>query len=32
LHPTRERHSALSLSDGSFGQSEAWVNATGTQG
>lgn len=32
LRPTREPHSTLSLSAGSFGQSEAWVNTTGTQG
>jgi outer membrane receptor protein involved in Fe transport len=32
LRPTRDSHYALSLSGGSFGQSEAWFNATGTQG
>jgi outer membrane cobalamin receptor len=32
LRPTAEAHSAFSLSEGSFGQSEAWVNATGTRG
>ncbi|HET9095481.1 MAG TPA: TonB-dependent receptor [Candidatus Baltobacteraceae bacterium] len=31
LRPTREAHSAYSLSAGSFGQSEAWFNATGSQ-
>src|SRR5579872_2156642 len=30
LRPTRDPHSALSLSTGSFGQSEAWYNATGS--
>lgn len=32
LRPTREPHSTFSLSAGSFGQSEAWLNTTGTQG
>jgi vitamin B12 transporter len=32
LRPTREPHEAFSLSSGSFGQSEAWMNATGSQG
>ena len=32
LRPTRDPHYAESLSAGSFGQSEAWLNATGTQG
>ena len=32
LRPTREPHYAASLSGGSFGQSEAWFNATGTHG
>ena len=31
LRPTREPHSAISLSAGSFGQSEAWLNTTGSQ-
>jgi outer membrane cobalamin receptor len=32
LRPTREPHTAFSLSAGSFGQSEAWLNTSGTQG
>jgi outer membrane receptor protein involved in Fe transport len=32
LRPTAEPHLGLSLSGGSFGQSEAWLNATGTVG
>jgi len=32
LRPTKEPHDAFSFSGGSFGQSEAWFNATGTQG
>lgn len=32
LRPTRQPHSTFSLSTGSFGQSEAWINTTGTQG
>lgn len=32
LQPTHLRHSAFSLSSGSFGRSEAWYNTTGTQG
>jgi outer membrane receptor protein involved in Fe transport len=32
LRPTKEPHEAVSLSGGSFGRSEAWFNATGTQG
>ncbi len=32
LRPTKSPHYALSLSGGSFGRSEAWLNATGTQG
>lgn len=32
LRPTRDTHYAFSLSGGSFGQSEAWFNATGTHG
>ncbi len=32
LHPTRDPHFAFSLSAGSFGQSDAWANATGTAG
>jgi outer membrane cobalamin receptor len=32
LRPTKDPHSALSISAGSFGQSEAWGNATGTVG
>jgi outer membrane receptor protein involved in Fe transport len=32
LRPTKDAHEALSLSGGSFGQSESWFNATGTQG
>lgn len=31
LQPTRDPHSAFSLSTGSFGQSEAWLNTTGSQ-
>jgi outer membrane cobalamin receptor len=31
LRPTREAHEAISYSVGSFGRSEAWLNATGTQ-
>ncbi len=31
LRPTKDPHEAFSLSGGSFGQSEAWFNATGTQ-
>lgn len=31
LRPTQQAHSAFSLSTGSFGQSEGWFNATGTQ-
>jgi len=31
LRPTKTDHYAASLSTGSFGQTEAWVNATGTQ-
>lgn len=31
LRPSRQPHSAYSLSTGSFGQSEAWFNATGSQ-
>ncbi len=30
LRPTRQPHSAVSLSTGSFGQNEAWFNATGS--
>ena len=30
LRPTHDPHSAFSLSAGSFGQSEAWYNATGS--
>ncbi len=30
LRPTRDAHSAFSLSAGSFGQSEMWANATGS--
>ncbi|HEV3153554.1 MAG TPA: TonB-dependent receptor [Candidatus Baltobacteraceae bacterium] len=30
LRPTRDPHSALSLSTGSFGQNEIWYNATGS--
>ena len=32
LQPTREPHSAFSLSTGSFGRNEAWYNTTGTRG
>lgn len=32
LQPTRDPHSALSFSTGSFGTSEGWYNRTGTQG
>ncbi|HEY9181463.1 MAG TPA: carboxypeptidase regulatory-like domain-containing protein, partial [Candidatus Baltobacteraceae bacterium] len=32
LRPTRAPHATYSASVGSFGQSEAWLNATGTQG
>jgi len=32
LRPTRDPHYAASLSSGSFGQSEGWLNTTGTQG
>jgi outer membrane cobalamin receptor len=32
LHPTHDAHSAYSISAGSFGQTEAWYNATGTRG
>ncbi|MDP9111251.1 MAG: TonB-dependent receptor, partial [Candidatus Eremiobacteraeota bacterium] len=32
LQPTREPHTALSLSVGSFGRSEGWYNASGTRG
>ena len=32
LQPTRQARTALSLSAGSFGQSEGWLNTTGTQG
>jgi outer membrane cobalamin receptor len=32
LRPTQDPHEAFSLSGGSFGQSEGWFNATGTQG
>jgi len=32
LRPTREPHSAFSLSTGSFGRNEAWYNTTGTRG
>jgi outer membrane receptor protein involved in Fe transport len=32
LRPTKDPHEAFSLSGGSFGQSESWFNATGTQG
>ncbi|HEV2262098.1 MAG TPA: TonB-dependent receptor, partial [Candidatus Rubrimentiphilum sp.] len=31
LRATQQAHSAFSLSTGSFGQSESWFNATGTQ-
>lgn len=32
LRPTLEPHDAASLSFGSYGRSEGWVNATGTEG
>ncbi len=32
LQPTRDPHYALSLSGGSFGQSEGWFNSTGSHG
>jgi outer membrane receptor protein involved in Fe transport len=32
LRPTKTAHEAFSVSDGSFGQSEFWFNATGTLG
>ena len=32
LRPTTSAHYAFSVSGGSFGRSEAWLNATGTQG
>ena len=32
LRPTQEPHSAYSVSGGSFGRSEVWINTTGTQG
>jgi outer membrane receptor protein involved in Fe transport len=32
LRPTTDPHYGISVSGGSFGQSEAWFNATGTQG
>jgi outer membrane receptor protein involved in Fe transport len=32
LRPTKAPHYAFSLSGGSFGQSEGWLNATGTRG
>jgi outer membrane receptor protein involved in Fe transport len=32
LRPTQAPHEAVSFSSGSFGRSEAWFNATGTQG
>ena len=32
LRPTKDPHYGFSLSGGSFGQSEAWFNATGTRG
>jgi outer membrane receptor protein involved in Fe transport len=32
LRPTKVAHQALSFSNGSFGQNEAWANATGTVG
>ncbi|MBD5657651.1 MAG: TonB-dependent receptor, partial [Candidatus Eremiobacteraeota bacterium] len=32
LRPTKDPHYALSLSDGSFGRSEEWLNATGSVG
>ena len=32
LTPTQQPHAAFSISGGSFGQSEAWFNASGTHG
>ena len=32
LRPTREAHESASFSGGSFGRTESWLNATGTQG
>lgn len=32
LQPTFEPHTSFSLSGGSFGQSEGWINSTGTNG
>lgn len=32
LRPTKDPHFGLSFSGGSFGQSESWLNATGTTG
>jgi outer membrane receptor protein involved in Fe transport len=32
LRPTKDPRAVFSLSGGSFGQSEAWLNATGSQG
>lgn len=32
LRPTKDPHAAFSISAGSFGQSEAWLNTTGSQG
>ncbi len=32
LRPTKDPHEAVSFSGGSFGRSEGWFNATGTQG
>jgi outer membrane receptor protein involved in Fe transport len=32
LRPTKDPHYGLSFSGGSFGQSESWLNATGTTG
>lgn len=32
LRPTLDPHTAFSLSGGSFGNSEAWLNSTGTRG
>jgi outer membrane receptor protein involved in Fe transport len=32
LRPTKDPHYSLSFADGSFGRTEAWLNATGTQG
>jgi outer membrane receptor protein involved in Fe transport len=32
LRPSRKTHAAIALSAGSFGQSEAWLNATGSNG